>query len=587
MERLTPHVFISAASDDLRSARHVVKDALLSLGCHPIVQEHFEPDFRTVEEMIRGRIQECDAVVHLIGKRYGGEPSPKSLPPGTPRRSWTQMEYHFAKEMGVKVFLFVCDESYPFDHQAIPEPDDEIELQEEYRQQILEGAQLYTIVRTPQELTLRIGEMRLEAAELRKEVDKARNQLSDALESVERGQSQILAGIADLSHAFAELSSSGGILPHPSSPEQHYHNARLYELRGDHANARRAYLDYFRFDLDFLDPHLRFQQFLKVQEGREGAREVYNHIAHQSRGTLARVASYLLLEREPRVARLEEYLSSHPDFGPAHYLLSVDYSLARLGAQTLLDRRHERSCLQNFTSLDARGKVVRWLLDKGEAAQWREDSSSRLAALEPFAHALDHPVSIIWMAHNTGWTGTIHIAEPAREIFWRQKGNATFASTGFYSQVPGPNGWPMPNPAIEMHREAPQAVLEIQYLNLRGSTMGPYTEVFQPTSEALLQTKQTISMTKTGWVAFREFDGKLLLYFTHLLCFAEVSKIRYGLNKNQPDLDYSVPRREGVGMIGISDNVDCYIEVPPDTMTASVQVVFEDGEETSVELFYR
>ena len=587
MDKITPHVFISAASDDLRSARHVVKDALLSLGCHPIVQEHFEPDYRTVKEMIRGRIEGCHAVVHLVGKRYGGEPSPKSLPEGTPRRSWTQMEYDFALALDVKLYLFVCADEYPFDRSDAPEPDDETRLQTAYRTEILEGSQLYTIVRDPDELALRISQMRLEAAELRKEVAKARNQLSEALVSVEEGQTQILAGIADLSHAFGELSSLGGIIPKPTRPEQHYNNARLFELRGDYGNARRAYLEYFRFDLDFLDPHLRFQQFLKVQEGREGARETYDYIAAQSTGSIVRLARCLLLERPQRVAELESFLSTHPDFGPAHYLLSKEYAFTRLGSQTLRDKTQEKAALDAFSRLDSAGKVVRWLLDKREVAEWREDVESRSASLAQSEYALRQPLSITWMVHNSGWSGTIQIAEPVKEIFWRKAGEADFESTGFFSQAPGPQGYPIANVTIEMHRKAPRAEIEIQYLNLNGELMGPYSVAFQPDNASLQQTKQMLNMTKTAWVSFRDYDGRLLLYFTHLLSYAEVSEIRYGLDTDVPSLNYDVPPREGVGVVGIPDGVDCYIDVPLTTKTACVQVVFEDGEETGVEVFYR
>ena len=587
MENVTPHVFISAASDDLRTARHVVKNALLSLGCHPVVQEHFEPDYRTVRDMIRARIEGCHAVVHLIGKRYGGEPSPRSLPEGARRRSWTQMEYDFAKDLGTKLYLFVCDDAYPYDRQPTPEPPDEVELQEAYRQEILTGAQLYTIVRTPDELALRISEMRLEAAELRKEVAKARDQLSEVLESVGEGQSQIMAGIADLSHSLNQLSNLGGVIQQPTSPEQHYHNARLYELRGDYGNARRAYLEYFRFDLDFLDPHLRFQTFLKVQEGRQGARETYNYIAGQSTGTIVQLAKCLLLDRNERMAGLDGYLATHPEFGPAHYLLSQDYALVRLGRQTLLDKTREKTLLEEFLRLDAVGKVGRWILDKRELAEWKEDSASRLASLKSSEFAISRPLSILWTGHNAGWTGTIQIAEQAREIFWRKKGDPDFESTGFFSQAPGPSGFPVPAANIQMHKKAPKTEIEVKYLNLNGETMGPFTERFLPNQESLQQTKQIINMTKTAWVSFREFDGRLLLYFTHLLCYAEVVAIRYGLDTEQPNVDYPVPEREGVGAIGIGEGVDCYIDVPLNTQTACVQVTFDDGEETGVEVFYR
>ena len=44
-------VFISATSADLRSYRQVVKDALLTLGAHPIEESNFPTDYR--EEAFR------------------------------------------------------------------------------------------------------------------------------------------------------------------------------------------------------------------------------------------------------------------------------------------------------------------------------------------------------------------------------------------------------------------------------------------------------------------------------------------------------------------------------------------------------
>ena len=39
-----PKVFISATSGDLRSIRQIVKEALLTINCHPVEQTNFEPD---------------------------------------------------------------------------------------------------------------------------------------------------------------------------------------------------------------------------------------------------------------------------------------------------------------------------------------------------------------------------------------------------------------------------------------------------------------------------------------------------------------------------------------------------------------
>ena len=68
MSTRRPEVFISATSADLQTTRESERDALLAIGCHPILQEHFGPDARTVREMIRERIDRSDAVIHIAGQ---------------------------------------------------------------------------------------------------------------------------------------------------------------------------------------------------------------------------------------------------------------------------------------------------------------------------------------------------------------------------------------------------------------------------------------------------------------------------------------------------------------------------------------
>ncbi len=56
-----PKIFISATSGDLSSARQIAKEALLTLNCHAVEQTNFEPDWRSVTNMLRGKISDCQA----------------------------------------------------------------------------------------------------------------------------------------------------------------------------------------------------------------------------------------------------------------------------------------------------------------------------------------------------------------------------------------------------------------------------------------------------------------------------------------------------------------------------------------------
>ncbi|MCP4406169.1 MAG: DUF4062 domain-containing protein [Gammaproteobacteria bacterium] len=129
-------VFISATSTDLGGMRQRVKDALLTMDCYPVEQTHFAPDWREVEQMLRARIADCQALIHIVGLRYGAEPNPATLPEGAPRRSYTQMEYHIGRELQRKrgdkrfrVYTFVLPEDFPYDAPLDAQTDEQQALQ--------------------------------------------------------------------------------------------------------------------------------------------------------------------------------------------------------------------------------------------------------------------------------------------------------------------------------------------------------------------------------------------------------------------------------------------------------------------------
>ena len=93
---------------------------------------------------------------------------------------------------------------------------------------------------------------------------------------------------------FPQVMKSGGIIADPEIPEEFYANARMYEQKGDSGNARRSYARFFAFDLDYLDPHLRYQKYLKIQEGKEGAREVYFEMREDSKSFVDKLCCSLV-----------------------------------------------------------------------------------------------------------------------------------------------------------------------------------------------------------------------------------------------------------------------------------------------------
>ena len=135
-----PVIFVSATSRDLSSCRQMIKEALLTLGCVPVEQRNFPPSAGSVRRMLRERLRTCQAVIHVAGEVYGSEPDERS--PGEPRRSYTQLEFDMARELGLPVYVFVCVGGFPYDPHD-PEPEELRELQRAHRRALRSGQNLY------------------------------------------------------------------------------------------------------------------------------------------------------------------------------------------------------------------------------------------------------------------------------------------------------------------------------------------------------------------------------------------------------------------------------------------------------------
>jgi tetratricopeptide (TPR) repeat protein len=176
----TTRVFISATSKDLGTVRELIKEALLTMGCMPIEQTNFPPDYRSVREMIEEKVASCEAVIHIVGIRYGAEPDPSTLPQGAARRSYTQIEADIARKLGKKLYLFVCSEDFPYD-QAPAESEEFQGLQQAYRAEIVKGEILWTKVNDREELACKVRELQFELERLKTKIGKNRRRVAVSL----------------------------------------------------------------------------------------------------------------------------------------------------------------------------------------------------------------------------------------------------------------------------------------------------------------------------------------------------------------------------------------------------------------------
>lgn len=382
----------------------------------------------------------------------------------------------------------------------------------------------------------------------------------------------------------------GGLIAKPNSPEEHYHNARVNELGGNYSAARRSYLEFFRGDLSELDPHLRFISFLKVQEGTAGARETYNTVTDKSTSPIPAYVRLLLREPGQRSAGLQKYLEEHPEFAPAAYHLSLEYSERRLGSQTLSDKRQELKFIKSFQQIDTDGGLLRYMIDQELVKDWREDAETRRLSLEGSAAGglLENPVSLTWMANNAGWNGNIQISEPVKDIEWNIKGQTQPRSTGSSGYNDPTTGKPAPRAFFSLQKNQKKSVIEIRYTDLADAKQGPFEFTFEPKQESEDVGQRMLEMTETSWLSFRDYDGKALLYFTHLMVYrGSIEKIEYGLDRATPNKRFKFPAWNKSGIATIDAKTPSYIKVSRKTSYASLQLTYKNGEKSPIVRFDR
>src|SRR3954466_10245557 len=103
--QLRPTIFLSGDPEEFASFRDAVEIELRKRGYLVESQSGFANDHRTAEAVLRQKLSEADAVIQIVGYRYGAEP--RERPADAPRRSYTQMEYDIARELGKPIYAFL------------------------------------------------------------------------------------------------------------------------------------------------------------------------------------------------------------------------------------------------------------------------------------------------------------------------------------------------------------------------------------------------------------------------------------------------------------------------------------------------
>jgi class 3 adenylate cyclase len=193
-----------------------------------------------------------------------------------------------------------------------------------------------------------------------------------------RRTAQTLVLPANPVEAFSGLVQRGGQIADPHSAPGLYHNALLFEAKGESIGAHRAYYALARMGLEFVDPHLRYAALVRAHEGRFIARQVYAELNEDAPTRATALVHALQFDGTERKARLHALIEKHPDYAPAYFFLAEEHSEDRVGSlQTAQDKQIEHAALAEFLKAHDDGRLLPFFLDQSVAAEWVERAHDR------------------------------------------------------------------------------------------------------------------------------------------------------------------------------------------------------------------
>jgi hypothetical protein len=230
---------------------------------------------------------------------------------------------------------------------------------------------------------------------------------------------------------------------------------------------------------------------------------------------------------------------------------------------------------------------------KAEPPLAHAEPAQKVAALPPVAplkppsnEAVNAPIAN-FSRHNGGWTVVFSIADPALGISWRIGDSGEFRETGFLDTLDPRTRKRMPNPAIELAADAPEATIQMRYVNANGEMKGPFPIRFDPEAALIRDQRKILDMTATSWLSFRQFNG-LLVYYTHLMSYrCAIREVRIGIDSSVPDRALKMPPCDPRDPVAIPHDATPYLKLPPATKTVSVELTYRDGSVSEIKSFRR
>lgn len=102
----------------------------------------------------------------------------------------------------------------------------------------------------------------------------------------------------------------------------------------------------------------------------------------------------------------------------------------------------------------------------------------------------------------------------------------------------------------------------------------------------LKEVKNILELTNNSWIAFRDFNGRQLIYFSHIISWrCGVKELRYSLNGKALDRTFPLPDCDQLNPNSVKTDNIYLSEKLNSVSTIAVQLLFDDGTESDIHIY--
>ena len=202
----------------------------------------------------------------------------------------------------------------------------------------------------------------------------------------------------------------------------------------------------------------------------------------------------------------------------------------------------------------------------------------------PGQGAVNAPMATFFR-HNTGWSVTLSIADPALAVSWRVGNSGEFQETRLLNQFDPRTRKRTPSMSFELPLGTPAGTIEVRYVDINGSMQGPFSINFDPLDMVTQTQRERLEDDNSDWVRFGEWSELTLDYSRLIEANCVIAEIFLDIDSMGTRKIIQTPPCQA-GLSG-SGRGRSSLKLPSMTRFVSVQLLYRDGTRSAVRTFRR